>query len=298
MAEGCAMQIIYNSGASITREYIEKGNLPDKRYDIFVENVAGASLDTTDVAGTYAVTLPEGKNFAYAYPVDSDGNYTGDSTLYFGVDTITVGALGSYKVCFVEALSDITLEAANGSNVFEGWTVASNDGVSGTLAAHFTQENSELLPILGAQIRMTDGANDLRFVMQIAKSDLANVFGVSYDESAPAFGSVVLPLDMLGGKLTVTCDSYLSKDAYAFNIFEETDEYYLYTVCITGISDLSRSYTVRTFINTAGGTVYGESYTTSVISVAQAAYDAHNDPEDTRKLTDEELSVINSILGK
>ena len=123
MTEGHAMQIIYNGGASIASETTGTYGFANlTRYDIFVENTDGASLDTTETAGTYAVTYPDGKSMVYCYAVDAQGNYDGVSPIYYSEgETVTVGAPGRYKAEFCRSVSDIALVPGGDGLVFEGW---------------------------------------------------------------------------------------------------------------------------------------------------------------------------------
>lgn len=129
IASGHALQVIYNGGAAITGTDNAK-NLA--RYDIFVENIEGASLDTTSVAGTYAVTYPENKSIVYYYATDASGNYDGMTPVYYTTEeTISVGKTGRYEVGFASSVSDINVEIVNDYAEFDGWA---NDATAGTLS--------------------------------------------------------------------------------------------------------------------------------------------------------------------
>lgn len=129
MTDGHAFQIIYNNGATIGTEALK--NAFNTRYDIFTENIEGASLDTTEAAGTYTVAYPEDKSIVYYYAVDASGNYDGMTPIYYTTeDTITVGTAGKYEVCFASAVSDINVEIVNDYTEFDGWV---NNEAAGTL---------------------------------------------------------------------------------------------------------------------------------------------------------------------
>ena len=134
MTDGHALQIIYNNGATITAETADTNDTKAinlARYDIFVENIAGAALDTTDVAGTYTVAYPAGKTIAYFYAVDASGNYDGLTPVYYTTEeTITVGKTGRYEVGFASSVSAINVEIVNDYAEFDGWA---NNEAAGTL---------------------------------------------------------------------------------------------------------------------------------------------------------------------
>ncbi len=132
MTDGHAMQIIYNNGASISTETTGTYAFTNlTRYDIFVENIEGASLDTTYVAGTYEVTYPADKSIVYFYAVNASGNYDGTTPVHYATaETISVGAAGKYKVGFASSVSDINVEIVNDYAQFEGWI---NNEAEGTL---------------------------------------------------------------------------------------------------------------------------------------------------------------------
>ena len=80
-------------------------------------------------------------------------------------------------------------------------------------------------------------------------------------------------------------------------LFDETKQYYRYTVCLTDITDVNKVYVVKGYVDTADGRVESFSYGTSLYAVAKAAYDAHNDPDDYRKLSYTEFEAVESILA-
>ncbi|MBE6623290.1 MAG: SGNH/GDSL hydrolase family protein [Ruminococcaceae bacterium] len=118
IAEGKAVQIIYNNGATIVNDTFTA--LP--RYDIVVEE--DGALDTTDVAGTYTVTVPTG--MAYAFVQSEDKN-----TVYFGDETISVPCAGEYTIRFADSLESIKQSVARPDdldkyNQFDEWVVNDN----------------------------------------------------------------------------------------------------------------------------------------------------------------------------
>ncbi len=165
IAEGHALQIIYNNGATITGTDAAKNMT---RYDIFVENIEGAALDTTATAGTYAVTYPESKPVVYAYAVDASGNYDGTTPVYYtSAETITVGTAGRYEVGFAATVSDIDVEIVNDYAEFDGW---SNDEEKGTLTPIAAASN-----VFDTDVSAIDGTIIYTADITIGKDDKAIV---------------------------------------------------------------------------------------------------------------------------
>ncbi len=155
MTEGHALQIIYNGGATIASETTGTYAFTHlTRYDIFVENLTGASLDTTETAGTYAVTYPADKSIVYFYAVDSNGDYDGTTPItYANTATISVGNAGKYKVGFASDPSEINVDIVNENVQFEGFANSTEDGLNGTLTPVAAASN-----IVETDVSSVDGA--------------------------------------------------------------------------------------------------------------------------------------------
>ncbi len=161
MTEGHALQIIYNGGATIKSETTDAYAFTHlTRYDIFVENIEGASLDTTETAGTYAVTYPADKSIVYFYAVDANGNYDGTTHItYANTATISVGNAGKYKVGFASDPSEIDVDIVNDNVQFEGFANRTEDGLNGTLTPVAAANNiveTDVSSIYGAIVYTAD----------------------------------------------------------------------------------------------------------------------------------------------
>lgn len=154
---------------------------------------------------------------------------------------------------------------------------------------------SELLTVEGAQIR-TSGIQGLRFV---ANYNLAIDSSIAVQE----YGFVVLPTDILNGSeltagttYTYNGNNYDSGVVKADKLYAEGEGYKQYTVCITGIDSTkyTRDYTVRTYVKTADGYIYGQSYNTSIYAVAKAAL--ADDASGKTPLTADVKAVMQGIV--
>jgi hypothetical protein len=135
IADGKAVQFIYNNGASVTND---SGIGGLTRYDIHVAE--GGALDTTATAGVYTVTMPEGMKYAIA--TDAEGNaYISDG------NTLTVGSAGEYSVTFLTKLpSDkATYYLMGGATDGDG----SAEAPFGTLKEIINAVNDEGLDVAG-----------------------------------------------------------------------------------------------------------------------------------------------------
>ena len=68
-------------------------------------------------------------------------------------------------------------------------------------------------------------------------------------------------------------------------LFDETDTTVRYTVCLTGISDYEREYSVIPYVTDAeGNTIYGElADGISVYEIAELVYASENESEQTKQ---------------
>jgi len=177
--EGAALQIIYNNGAYIT----DKSAIANfTKYEIFVENIEGAALDTTAVAGTYSVTYPDEKTIAYFYAVDASGNYDGLTPVYYTTaDTITVASAGNYEVGFAATVSDINVEIVNDFTQFDGWVNNEAEGTLTPIAAASNTVDTDVSAIDGTIIYTADvtiGASEKAIITatgDVAANDIVEI---------------------------------------------------------------------------------------------------------------------------
>ncbi len=148
-----------------------------------------------------------------------------------------------------------------------------------TTYAEGTDESADLV-VLGAQIRL-DNVPALRFITELS-ADVKNAISAvdaTFDvKSTRGYGHLVVPTEFLGEGETILTSSR-TKTSVAENLFEETEDYTRFTVCITSISvdNYDRAFAVLPYVTykDAQGitrTGYGEIYNTaSVEAVAEAA---------------------------
>ncbi len=186
MTEGHALQIIYNDGATIKSETTGTYAFTHlTRYDIHVENVEGAALDTTETAGTYKVTFPEGMKYAIAE--DAQGTqYVSEGNL------LTVGDAGVYNVTFAKRIKGEPYYVKGGATG-DG---SSEDNPAGTISALIAKitedgyvEGEEVV------VKVIDnGSTYFHFNYEngnyVIPSHKATLAFESYDEEAPSFLSI------------------------------------------------------------------------------------------------------------
>lgn len=148
--------------------------------------------------------------------------------------------------------------------------------VDGSIAAMPKAE----FTLLGTQIRTT-GTQGLRFGFKLSKS----IFGDA-DVTNVSYGAVVIPEALLNGaELTLATENIA--DVKGKNIFEETDDYIIYTAVVTNISEehkntrlSARAYVKYTF-NGKDYTAYANfAKTASVADIEGLMNDGYeNEPE-------------------
>ncbi len=128
--------------------------------------------------------------------------------------------------------------------------------------------------VKGAQIRAKTDTKEqgLRFV-----AEYADAYAANYENCE--FGFAVIPSVFIpdgetvevGKVFNIDGKDYAVKTVPAVNIFEVTEGHIAYTVCITGttVENYGRKYTVIPYVvNADGAYIYGDSYETSIIDVA------------------------------
>ena len=201
----------------------------------------------------------------------------------------TVSGDGEY-----EEGEEVTVTAtANDGYKFVNWTengevVNTDASYTFTVTADRELEavfEREAAPIAfdGAQIRIS-GEQGLRFVFSMSREYYATLtHPTSYTQTGEGFGGVALPTDRIEGELTK--DSASCAIVPAVVLFDETDTTVRYTVCLTGISDYEREYSVIPYVTDAeGNTIYGElADGISVYEIAELVYASENESEQTKQ---------------
>ena len=292
-----AIQIISNN-ANI-KVYEPNANLVSKTYYMTV--TGAGKLDVTETAGKYTVT----GGTAVAT------NEAGD--IFTSVDGIlTVPAPGNYTVIFDDyvvgenvinfytTVEDFDLTAIDytiaENEIFLGWVFEDgtapdafdNEFKAGDkLVAKFVTMNEESFYIKGAQVRTKDPAG-LRYIVEFDNEFYAALTEYSAElteAEEPHFGSFVIPENLY--------DTVDHAYVPAYKLYDETDEYTQYTVCLINISEYNymRNYTVYGYVEyvTANGiptALYTDDYSTSIYSIAKAALDAGEDHDFLKEIVD------------
>ena len=124
-------------------------------------------------------------------------------------------------------------------------------------AVKYTDGKFKMMPdasftAMGAQVR-TSGVQGLRFGHKLEKSLWADV-----DVTDVSYGTVIVPEEYLEGDLTL--ETEMAQNVVAENIFDETDDYVIFTAVVTNIpeSDYNVRFAARAYVKY---TFDGKSYT-------------------------------------
>lgn len=274
-----------------------------------VPYVGGAEVEL-NANGYYELTAntTAGSYIDISFAVPKTYVVIGDSKVAMA-DNYTVTAIDGV-VNF--AASDVPVKE---NSLFLGWYYADNTAVAegATLTAgtvitakfhdyitDYTDENANFT-VIGAQIRLT-GDPAFRFVNEFGKALRETLVALDADfapdeatDTGIGYGFAVLPADMLVGKLTKETTNAATVPAVK-TYRDETDSI-TYTVCITGVTNYVRDYTVVPYItyNDAQGithTVYGEEYTANMAEIAAIAL------EREPNLSAESIELLTTIAGK
>lgn len=125
----------------------------------------------------------------------------------------------------------------------------------------------EKAPVKGAQIRLTTGSADLRYVSSIDKALLTSLGITEFYGENVKFGTLMLPLDRLSDGEELTKDTADVGIIPAVKKIEETDAEITFTACLINIykQNYDRVFAVRPYIEYTDGngvahTIYGQTY--------------------------------------
>lgn len=144
-----------------------------------------------------------------------------------------------------------------------------------TVSAEEVSVDSGLV-VTGAQIRTVsdEKSQGLRFKAELDKSLIESLDIIEY-------GFVVIPSKYvpsgekveMGDRFTYLGKTYKAKTVPAENVFLETEDKIVFTVCITGTkaANYDRTFTAVPYvISYNGDCFYAQSYSTSIVNVAKA----------------------------
>lgn len=228
---------------------------------------ANKSNDWTSTPGEHHIYYLDQKNTKYPSPYTITVT---DQPAVLNGETLTVYKSSGFDLATIEA-------PEKEGCIFTGWADENGEYPESTYVTckagtvytatyeEFVAE--EKAPVKGAQIRLTTGSADLRYVSSIDKALLTSLGITEFYGENVKFGTLMLPLDRLSDGEELTKDTADVGIIPAVKKIEETDAEITFTACLINIykQNYDRVFAVRPYIEYTDGngvahTIYGQTY--------------------------------------